>query len=192
MKKIIKIVKTDVKLQTSHLWMVGLGIVIALGFVVNCCVAPFYFPCVPIDSEQLILSASIIACLGTARQFVLYKFKYLQNLHPSETEDENTYKLDANNTKKVAECILREKLWVPCVGWSLVFGFAVNMLIAPFFSESVRMVEWSFLQSAIAIFLTISGTREASIYKKVDETHQRNVLAKRSKTQESEKNEETA
>lgn len=166
MKKLSSLMKTDVKLQTSHLWMVGLGIVIALGFMVNCCVAPFYFPCVPIDSEQLILSASIIAGLGTARQFVLYKFKYLQNLQDSEPQ-----KPEESNAKKVAEDILREKLWVPCVGWSLVFGFAVNMLIAPFFSESVRMVEWSFLQSAIAIFLTISGTREASIYKKVADTH---------------------
>ncbi|MBQ8481370.1 MAG: hypothetical protein IJ532_02410 [Alphaproteobacteria bacterium] len=166
--KIVKWLKTDVKLQTSHLWIVGLGIVVALGFVINCCVAPFYFPCVPIDSEQLILSASIIAGLGTARQFVLYKFKYLQNLQPPQ-----------DDTKKLAEDILREKLWVPCVGWALVFGFAVNMLVAPFFPDDIRMVEWSFLQSAIGIFLTISGTREASIYKKVDETHQEVMLAAR-------------
>jgi len=166
MKKIIKIVKTDVKLQTSHLWMVGLGIVIALGFVLNCCVAPFYFPCVPIDEEQLILSASIIAGLGTARQFVLYKFKYLQNMkQPASQESDET-----NNKKQVAEEILREKLWVPCIGWALVFGFVVNMLLMPFFSDYIRPVEWSFLQSSIAIFLTISGTREASIYKKVNDT----------------------
>ena len=168
MKTITKWLKTDVKLQTSHLWIVGLGIVVALGFVVNCIVAPFYEPCVPIDSEQLILSASIIAGLGTARQFVLYKFKYLENLQPPQ-----------DTSKKLAEDILREKLWVPCVGWSLVFGFAVNMLVAPFFAESVRMVEWSFLQSAIGIFLTISGTREASIYKKVDETHQEMLFRSR-------------
>ncbi|MBR1601049.1 MAG: hypothetical protein IJ677_05660 [Alphaproteobacteria bacterium] len=164
-KNIIKWMKTDVKLESSHLWIVGLGIVVALGFVVNCCVAPFYFPCVPVDSEQLILSASIIAGLGTARQFVLYKFKYLQNLQDSESQ-----KPEESNAKKVAEDILREKLWVPCVGWALVFGFAVNMLLIPFFSENIRPVEWSFLQSSIAIFLTISGTREASIYKKVGET----------------------
>ena len=80
----------------------------------------------------------------------------------------------------MAEVILREKLWAPCVGWALVCGFAVNMLIVPFFSESVREVEWSFLQSSIAIFLTISGTREAGIYKKVDEAHQeRSAVRKR-------------
>lgn len=170
--------RSEIKIETSHHWIVGLGIVIALGFIVNCCVSPFYVPCVPIDSEQLILSASIIAGLGTARQFVLYKFKYLQNLKPSETEGkEDTDKLDSKDPKKIAEDLLREKLWVPCVGWALVFGFAVNMLIVPFFADSVRAVEWSFLQSAIAIFLTISGTREASIYKRVDEAHQEHKRA---------------
>lgn len=161
MKTITKWLRTEVKLQTSHLWIVGLGIIVALGFVVNCMVAPFYALCIPIDSEQLILSASIVAGLGTARQFVLYKFKYLENLQPPQ-----------DDTKKMAEDVLREKLWVPCVGWALVFGFAVNMLLVPFFSESIRPVEWSFLQSSIGIFLTISGTREASLYNKVDQTHQ--------------------
>ena len=168
-RTIIRWMKTDVKLESSHLWIVGLGIVVALGFVVNCVVAPFYASCVAIDSEQLILSASIVAGLGTARQFILYRFKYLENLKPPQ-----------DSTKKLAEDILREKLWVPCVGWSLVFGFAVNMLIVPFFSECVREVEWSFLQSSIAIFLTISGTREAGLYKKVDETHQERCMAQRS------------
>jgi len=178
-KKCGKLIRTDVKLETSHLWIVGLGIVIALGFVVNCMVAPFYEPCVPIDSEQLILSASIIAGLGTARQFVLSKFKYLENLKPPQ-----------DGTKKIAEDILREKLWVPCVGWSLVFGFAVNMLLLPFFSDSIRPVEWSFLQSAIGIFLTISGTREASIYNKVDKTHQDTLRARRSAATETEDKQE--
>lgn len=169
MKKIIKLVKTDVELQTSHLWIVGLGIVIALGFILNCCVAPFYFQCQPIDEEQLILSASIIAGLGTARQFVLYKFKYLQNMKQPASQESD----EPSNPKQVAEEILREKLWVPCVGWSLVFGFAVNMLLIPFFPDDIRPIEWSFLQSAIGIFLTISGTREASIYKKVNDTHKK-------------------
>ena len=72
--RLAKWLRMDVKLKTSHLWVIGLGIVVALGFVVNCCVAPFYALCKPIEGEQLILSASIVAGLGTARQFVLYKF----------------------------------------------------------------------------------------------------------------------
>lgn len=152
MKIVVDFLMRDVKIKTSHMWMVGLGLVICLGFFVNCAVAPFVPICTPIDSEQLILAASIVAGLGTARQVVLVKFKYLQNLQPLSANEQAT-----------AEEILKERLWVPCVGWALVIGFAVNMLVVPFFPE-IRMVEWSFLQSSIGIFLTISGARETGIY----------------------------
>ncbi|MBQ9271404.1 MAG: hypothetical protein IJ218_03975 [Alphaproteobacteria bacterium] len=152
MKIIYDFLLRDVKIKTSHLWMVGLGLVICLGFFVNCAVAPFMSECNPIDNEQLILAASIVAGLGTARQVVLLKFKYLADLQPF-TEKE----------KATAEEILKERLWVPCVGWALVIGFAVNMLVVPFFHD-FRLVDWSFLQSSIGIFLTISGAREIGIY----------------------------
>ena len=150
--KIINFLRSDVKIHTSHLWMIGLGLVICLGFFINCAVAPFVPVCDPIDSEQLILAASIVAGLGTARQVVLMKFGYLKDLQPF-----------SENEKATAEEILKERLWVPCVGWALVIGFAVNMLIVPFF-HSFRPVEWSFLQSSIGTFLTISGAREIGIY----------------------------
>lgn len=157
--KIVKWLRTDVKMQKSHLWIIGLGLVIGLGFFINCAVTPFY-PCNPVDYEQLILSASIIAGLGTARQVLLYKFKYLKDLKPPK---------DAH--KVLAEDILREKLWVPFVGWCLVIGFAINMLLLPFFTGKIRPIEWEFLQVSIAIFLTISGTREVGIYRQIDESH---------------------
>ena len=137
--------------------MIGLGTVICLGFFVNCAVAPFVPLCNPIDNEQLILAASIVAGLGTARQVVLLKFKYLQNLQPF-----------SENEKATAEEILKERLWVPCVGWALVIGFAVNMLVIPFFHD-FRPVDWRFLQSSIGIFLTISGAREIGIYSQQNE-----------------------
>lgn len=153
MKKIIyNVLSRDVKIDTSHLWIVGLGIVICLGFFVNCAVAPFTSVCQPIDWEQLILAVSIVGGLGSARQVVLMRFKYLQNLQPLSEKE-----------KATAEDILKERLWVPCIGWALVIGFAVNMLVIPFFHE-VRLVEWSFLQTSIGIFLTISGAREVGIY----------------------------
>lgn len=152
MKIIFDFLRSDVKIKTSHLWMVGLGIVIGLGFFINCAIAPFVPLCNPIDNEQLILAASIVAGLGTARQVVLLKFKYLQDLQPFPEKE-----------KATAEEILKERIWVPCVGWCLVIGFAVNMLVIPFFHD-FRPVEWSFLQSSIGIFLTISGAREIGIY----------------------------
>lgn len=166
MKTVTKLMRMDVKMQTSHLWIIGLGIVVALGFFINCVVAPFYWACIPIDEEQLILSASIIAGLGTARQLVVYRFKYLQGILTNPlSQDVQT------DNKKMAEDVLREKIWVPCVGWALVLGFTVNILLLPFFSEYIRAIDWAFLQSSIGIFLTISGTREAGMYKKVEEAH---------------------
>lgn len=157
--KIEKWLRKDVTIKTSHLWIIGLGLVVGLGFLVNCAVAPFYQGCTPIDEEQLILSASIIAGLGTAREVVLYRFKYLREFITSPSDP----------TKKLAEDVLRERIWVPCVGWALVLGFAVNMLLVPFFSW-IRPVDWSFLQASIAMFLTVSGARETGIYKKIDAT----------------------
>ena len=152
MKKIFNFLRSDVQIKTSHIWVIGLGIVIGLGFFINCAVAPFIEICNPIDYEQLILAASIVAGLGSARQVVLAKFKYLQDLPPMSEKEQAT-----------AEEILKERLWVPAIGWCLVIGFAVNMLVLPFFHE-FRMIDWSFLQSSIGIFLTISGAREIGVY----------------------------
>lgn len=162
MKIIYDFLLRDVKIKTSHLWIVGLGLVICFGFFVNCAIAPFISICNPIDTEQLILAASIVAGLGSARQVALVKFKYLQDL--SLDDEKGNDKEKENEDEKVsAEDILKECLWVPCIGWALVIGFAVNMLVIPFFHD-FRLVEWSFLQSSIAIFLTISGAREIGIY----------------------------
>ena len=152
MKMLFNFLQSDVKIKTSHLWMIGLGIVIGLGFFINCAIAPFVEICEPIDYNELILAASIIAGLGTARQVVLMRFKYLEGLLPMSASD-----------KATAEEILKERLWVPAIGWCLVIGFAVNMLVLPFFHD-FRPVDWSFLQSSIGIFLTISGAREIGVY----------------------------
>ncbi|MBR3677138.1 MAG: hypothetical protein IKN71_08410 [Alphaproteobacteria bacterium] len=167
MKIIVDFLRSDVKIKTSHLWMVGLGIVIGLGFAINCAIAPFVPLCDPIDNEQLILAASIVAGLGTARQVVLMKFKYLSDLKPFSESDSG----------KTTEEILKERVWVPAVGWCLVVGFAVNMLIIPFFHD-IRPVEWSFLQSSIGIFLTISGAREYGIYSQQNETRSKKAAEK--------------
>lgn len=157
MKKITRFLQSGVHIKTSHLWMIALGVVIALGFFINCLVAPFYLGCAPINETELILSASIVAGLGTAREAVLYRFKYLQDLQPPLGD------------RKTAENVLKEKLWIPCIGWFLCGGFAVNYLLLPFF-DWIRPVDWGFLQSALGIFLTISGTREVSIYAQNNKT----------------------
>ena len=152
MKKFKKILGVEVSIKASHFWMIALGIVIALGFLVNCGIFPFYKGCTAIDTGELILTASIFAGLGTARQIMLYKFKYLENLQPP-----------LNSGSPDGEQIFKERLWVPAVGWCLAIAFAVNMLLIPFFS-AIRPVDWGFLESSLAIFLTLSGAREYGIY----------------------------
>lgn len=147
-----KILGRDVNLQISHLWIIALGAVIALGFAVNCVVYPFYEGCIPIDKDQLIMSASIVAGLGATREYVLRKFKYLKDFEKKDS-----------STTLVAENILKEKLWMPAIGWFLTMGFAINMLVMPFFPQ-FRLVDWSLLQTSIAIFLTLSGAREYNYY----------------------------
>ena len=157
MKKFTNLMRKDVQVHTSHLWIIGLGTVVALGFLVNCGIAPFVPCCQSIDWLQLFLSASIIAGIGTARQWALMPFKYI---NAKNLEDE---KASEEETETSAEKILRERIWVPCIGWCLVIGFAINMLVVPFFHE-VKTVDWSLLQASISMFLTLSAARERIIY----------------------------
>ena len=151
--KLTNPLKQDVHIKKSHLWMVGLGTVIGLGFLINCVVAPFLHEvCTPIDWEQLILSAVLLAGLGTVRKTVLARFKYLQQDDVVSEERQQTI-----------EEMLKEKLWVPCIGWCLVAGFAINFLVHPFY-DGVHLVDWEWLQTSIALFLTLSSAREFNVY----------------------------
>lgn len=163
MKNLCSFLRKDVKMQTSHLWMVGLGIIIGLGFFVNCAIAPFVEICTPIESQELIWAAVIISGLASLREVVLMRFKYLSDLKPLTKKQQET-----------AEEILRERIWVPCVGWCLVIGYAVNMLVIPFFSD-FRQVEWNFLHGATALFLFISGARETGVYWQQSEKRAKNA-----------------
>lgn len=159
MNKFSKLLRKDVQMRTSHLWMVGLGIVIALGFLVNCGIAPFMPECNPIDQWELILAAGVVSGLGAFRQWALMRFKYFDDFSIATKSGESK---DFENTKD-GEKVLRDRLWVPFIGWFLVVGYVVNMLIVPFFHD-VRPVSWSFLQASISLFLLISGGREYLIY----------------------------
>ena len=168
MKKIVSLLRKDVKLQTSHMWMIGLGLVIGFGFFINCAIAPFVEICTPIDSQELIWASLIISGLASLREIVLMRFKYLPDLKPLTKKQQET-----------AEEILKERIWVPGVGWCLVIGYAVNMLIIPFFSD-FRPVEWNFLHGATALFLLVSGARETGVYWQQNEKRSK-IAAEQSK-----------
>ena len=155
-----KILRADVHVETSHLWIIYLGVVVALGFLIDCFVAPIWHDvCKVIDYNELITSAGIIAGLEAVRKYALTRFKYLNeltNVKPMGTPGKNS-----------PEEILKEKLWVPCVGWFLVLGYAVNILLIPFI-DGINEVDWNFLHASVCIFLTISGLREYGVYSKTE------------------------
>ena len=159
-QKLKKILRADVQIETSHLWIIYLGVVVALGFLIDCVIAPIWHEsCKVINYNELITSAGIIAGLEAVRKYALAKFKYLSELTlPTSSQ---------TPTKNSPEEILKERLWVPCVGWFLVMGYAVNILLIPFI-DGIKEVDWNFLHAAVSIFLTISGLREYGVYSKTE------------------------
>lgn len=155
-EKFERIMNTDVRVQTSHLWVIALGAVVALGFFIDCVIAPIFSEwCRKIDYEELLESAGIIIGLEATRKYALTRFKYLKDL------------TTVNVKKNSPEEILKEKLWVPAVGWCLVCGYAVNILLIPFF-EGIKEVDWFFLHAGVSIFLVVSGLREYGVYSKTE------------------------
>ena len=129
-------------------------VVIVGGFVVNCVIYPFsklLVPVIPIDHSQLMISAALLAGIEATREFVLKKFK-LDNLN-----------IEVNSILE-AENMLKEKIWLPAIGWVITFGCAVNMWFYPFFADQLFPVPWELIQICIAFFLTLSGTREYNLY----------------------------
>lgn len=157
MKKIKEVLRADVRIDTSHLWIIGLGAVVAIGFLIDCFIAPIWPEfCNKIDYEELVYSAGIIVGLEATRKYALTRFKYL-----------NDFAM-VNSKKNTPEDILKEKLWVPCVGWCLVLGYAVNIMLIPFIS-GIEEVDWGFLHYSVSMFLVVSGLREYGVYSKAEE-----------------------
>ena len=156
MKKFKEVLNTDVQVDTSHLWIIALGAVVALGFLIDCVIAPLFSEwCKKIEYEQLLESAGIIIGLEATRKYALTRFKYLKDLTITGTK------------KNTPEEILKEKLWVPAVGWCLVCGYGVNILLIPFI-EGIKEVDWFFLHAGVSIFLVVSGLREYGVYSKTE------------------------
>lgn len=128
------------------MWIPATGVVLAYGFFHNCVVAP-HIDCQIIDWNNLILAFAVVIGIGGARDVVLKKFAYLGEV------------VDPDSTKG----LLRNKMWIPFIGWCLVGGFFNNICLCPYL-DGVKTVEWSGLMAALSILLTISGARDYGIY----------------------------
>lgn len=137
--------KFKISIKKSRMWIPALGMVVGYGFLHNCAIAPLT-GCPTVDWTNLILTFSILIGLGGARDIVLRKFSYLGQVVEEAPKD-----------------LLRNKIWIPFVGWCLVLGFFTNIVLVPHVS-AIGTVEWSGLLSALSILLTISGVRDYGIY----------------------------
>jgi hypothetical protein len=137
--------KFKISIKKSRTWIPALGMVVGYGFLHNCAIAPLT-GCRTVEWTNLILTLSILIGLGGARDIVLRKFSYIGQV-----------------VEEAPKSLLRNKIWIPFVGWCLVFGFANNMILVPHIS-AVGTVEWSGLLSTLSILLTVSGVRDYGIY----------------------------
>ena len=137
-----------VHIKKSRMWIPALGVVIALGFFINCVLAP-HLDCTPVDWEDLVAPFGMIIGWGGLRDVLLRKFIYLGPLLNAKSDP--------------AKGILTNKVWIPFIGWCLVFGYANNILLVPFFS-AVKVVSWEGLMLTLGTLLTVSGFRDYGIY----------------------------
>lgn len=98
---------------------------------------------------------SIMIGVGGARDVVLKKFAYLNEL--SKQVSENSQKGLSN------------KFWIPFIGWCLVAGFAHNFICVSFWN--FPPIDWAGLMSALSIMLTISGARDCGICAQTHKFH---------------------
>lgn len=138
--------KVCIKIRKSRMWIPALGVVLAYGFLHNCVIAPHSDYHV-VDWNNLILGFAVVIGIGGARDVVLKKFAYLGDVVNPDS----------------AKGLVRNKLWIPFIGWCLVLGFFNNICLCPYF-DAVKTVEWSGLMAALSVLLTVSGARDYGIY----------------------------
>lgn len=137
------------KVKKSRLWISGVGVALALGFLNNCAVIPFLEGAETISWMYLIISLAVMLGLGGARDVVLRQFRYLGPVLKERERSES-------------KGFWTMKVWIPCIGWFISLGFFSNCCIYPFFK--VGEVSWEGLLATLSVLLTVSGAREYGIY----------------------------
>lgn len=145
--------------KKSRLWISGVGVSLAFGFLNNCAIVPFLHGADAVSWTYLILSLSVLLGIGGARDVVLRQFRYLG---PVLKERE---KSESKGFKTV-------KGWIPCIGWCISLGFFCNCCIYPYFN--IVEVSWEGLLATLSVLLTVSGARDFGIY-----AQDRKVLAEK-------------
>ncbi len=118
-------------------WVVSIGYVIAIGFINNLLIAPF-FNITLIDWGQMATALGVLLGISGTRDY-----------------------LTRNKGDAMPSCVSGKgwkRMWIPIVGWTLFFGYFINCVIAPYFSLQIN--DWLQLNTVLTVMLGISGARE--------------------------------
>lgn len=130
------------KIKFKRLWISVIGWILVGGFMNNLYVAPFTNINL-VDWNGLITSLGILIGISGTRDYFLRK----------------SLKAFPENVSGKGF----QRLWIPCVGWTLAGGYFVNCILAPYIDLNVS--DWSQLITALTVMLGISGVRDVGLLK---------------------------
>ena len=130
------------------MWIPALGVVIALGYFNNCALYPWIESKV-VPWDNLIITFALMVGWGGTRDILLRKYIHLGPI--------------LENAGK-AKGVLTNKVWIPAIGWCLVFGY-INNCILYTYTLTTREVDWTWLMITLGVMLTASGYRDVGIFK---------------------------
>ncbi len=128
------------KITYKRLWISVIGWILVGGFINNLYVHPFT-DIELVEWNGLITSLAILLGISGTRDY------FLKN---------SLAKLPENVSEKGWQ-----RLWIPCVGWTLAGGYFINCILAPYIHLNVN--DWTQLITALTVMLGISGARDIGL-----------------------------
>ncbi len=128
------------KITFKRLWISVIGWILVGGFINNLYVHPF-------TSIELVEWSGLITSLGILLGISGTRDYFLKN---------SLAKLPENVSGKGWQ-----RLWIPCVGWTLAGGYFINCILAPYIHLNVN--DWAQLITALTVILGISGARDIGL-----------------------------
>lgn len=128
------------KITYKRLWISVIGWILVGGFINNLYVHPFT-DIELVEWNGLITSLAILLGISGTRDY------FLKN---------SLNKLPENVSGKGWQ-----RLWIPCVGWTLAGGYFINCILAPYIHLNVN--DWTQLITALTVMLGISGARDIGL-----------------------------
>ncbi len=128
------------KITYKRLWISVIGWILVGGFINNLYVHPFT-DIELVEWNGLITSLAILLGISGTRDY------FLKN---------SLAELPENVSGKGWQ-----RLWIPCVGWTLAGGYFINCILAPYIHLNVN--DWTQLITALTVMLGISGARDIGL-----------------------------